>query len=101
MILLLIGVISAISHVITKPIKDLCAGIDRMSNGDLTTKIRKTSNDEIGEIGEKFNIMTERLLQLVNKIQETAETLSVSSQELALTTSTNLEIAQGISNSSL
>jgi methyl-accepting chemotaxis protein len=101
MIVLLIVIISMVSHVITKPFNELCKAIERMAGGDLTAKITKISNDEIGDMARSFNSMTASLLLMVNKIQETAETLSASSEELSATATSNLHSAQEIAASSL
>ena len=45
----------------TVPILRLVDGTHKLSKGDLTVRITKTSGDEIGELAEAFNVMAEGL----------------------------------------
>ncbi|MBE0603602.1 MAG: HAMP domain-containing protein [Deltaproteobacteria bacterium] len=44
-----------------KPVEELVEGTDRISKGDLTHTIPVTTNDEMGQLGRRFNQMTESL----------------------------------------
>ncbi len=46
---------------ITRPIKDLHEGFNRISSGDLETKVPKRGRDELGELSEHFNSMLSQL----------------------------------------
>ncbi|MFH1259006.1 MAG: SpoIIE family protein phosphatase [Elusimicrobiota bacterium] len=46
---------------ITKPLKSLYKGVEIVGNGDLNHKITIKSRDEIGQLANSFNSMTERL----------------------------------------
>jgi len=57
--------------------KDIAEG-----EGDLTTRINNTSNDELGELAGWFNTFLEKLQNTVRDIIENARILGVSSKEL-------------------
>jgi serine phosphatase RsbU (regulator of sigma subunit) len=46
---------------ITKPIKDLAKSAEKIAHGDLTSKAKVGSNDEIGVLSQNFNYMAERI----------------------------------------
>jgi signal transduction histidine kinase len=48
---------------ITRPVKRLAEGAHAVAAGDLAVRVPITSKDEIGELAESFNRMTEQLLQ--------------------------------------
>lgn len=50
-----------ISNKILKPINNLTETIKEIAGGNLEKKIKITAEDEIGELAEEFNSMTERL----------------------------------------
>jgi signal transduction histidine kinase len=49
------------SRIITKPILNLTASIERMSKGDLHTRVNVTGGIEMARLGEAFNKMSEKL----------------------------------------
>jgi len=53
-----------ISGFITKPIKELTAGITRMSKGHLNQRINIRGSAELKQLGTAFNIMSEKLENL-------------------------------------
>lgn len=97
---ILVVIIAYVSAVITKPLGELCEVIGRVTDGDLTARVLHSSNDEVGVLANKINEMTEQLFLLVNKIREAAETISSSSEQLAASTTSNLEITEEIAVSS-
>jgi len=48
---------------ITRPVRRLAEGAHAVAGGDLAVRVTVTSKDEIGELAESFNRMTEQLLQ--------------------------------------
>ncbi len=63
---------------IVKPVNELVSGMERFSEGELHHRIRKSADDEIGELSDSFNEMAERLIEFQNKLKRTEvlETLS-------------------------
>jgi diguanylate cyclase (GGDEF)-like protein len=62
---------------ITKPLKELQLGVDRIGNGNFEYRLKNISNNEIGDLSRSFNKMTEKLnstmikkTELENEIQK-------------------------------
>lgn len=49
------------SNNMTKPLRSLIHGVERVSSGDLGYKVEKSSRDEIGQLVDSFNNMSHRL----------------------------------------
>jgi len=62
---ILLGILGGIGFValLVSPIRRLHAGVERLADGDLATRIPPTSRDEVGELTRAFNKMAESLLQ--------------------------------------
>ncbi|MEB2281086.1 methyl-accepting chemotaxis protein [Lysinibacillus xylanilyticus] len=67
---------------IIKPIRLLKDSAVTISKGDLTEKVTITSNDEIGQLGHAFNDMQDSLRTLIQKIEQNAEEVASSAEEL-------------------
>ncbi|MFA5248360.1 MAG: ATP-binding protein [Patescibacteria group bacterium] len=65
-----------LSRIITKPIITLRNAAEEISRGKLETKVEIKSRDEIGELAESFNFMTQKLLISREKIEEKVKELS-------------------------
>ncbi|KOS27142.1 chemotaxis protein [Bacillus anthracis] len=81
---LLLGgiVIYFIIKSITNPLKKLVISAKKISEGDLTEKIKIHSKDEIGQLGKSFNEMAESLQNVISKINTSAGHVAASSEEL-------------------
>lgn len=79
-IALLIAVI--ISRIITKPIRDISEGANAIAAGDLTHHVEVKTNDEIGNLAEIFNKMSDDLRVMIDKITSTSSNLGAASEEL-------------------
>lgn len=62
--------------------------------GDLTVKLKVTSNDEIGDLIRDFNSFTERMREVIKSIGDLTVNLSASAEEMASTTDTFTSSAQ-------
>lgn len=60
-----------------RPIKELIAGTHQVTAGDLEYKIRVFSHDQLGELAESFNRMTEELKRAHAEITQWARTLEI------------------------
>lgn len=96
-LVLLIIVITIIAKFIVKSLNKLSDATDIISNGDLNTRIELKTKDEIGQLGDKFNMMTENLLKLVTKFNATAHTLAASSEEMEASVQDSLKIVREVS----
>jgi methyl-accepting chemotaxis protein len=72
---------------ITQPIESLVAGMNRLAEGDLRSRVSVESNDEIGSISQVINSTTERLAGIMKVVNTNANRLGDSSQELDSTSS--------------
>jgi methyl-accepting chemotaxis protein len=68
---------------ITRPIKEAVTAARRVADGDLTGKLEATSADEIGQLRQALQDMTNNLLQIVGNIRTGTEAISTSSSEIA------------------
>jgi signal transduction histidine kinase len=59
------------SRWIVRPVDHLVTGIDRFSEGDLSHRVQKVSDDEIGTLAEHFNEMADKLSEYQNTIKRT------------------------------
>lgn len=95
----LVGVFGAIllARRITNPIKKLVEATMRISRGDFSQKIRLDSHDEIGELAQSFNKMTEQLLEARQKM-EIAQKKLIQAEKLASIGRMSASIAHEIRN---
>jgi two-component system NtrC family sensor kinase len=73
----LLGAVAAafIYFMVRHPVQRLIAGTQRISRGDLATRVNITSRDEVGALATAFNQMTENLERAQNEITEWSNTL--------------------------
>ncbi|VVB88094.1 Sensory rhodopsin II transducer [uncultured archaeon] len=97
-----------ISRSITKPVDSMLQASNKVAAGDLTVEIKSDSKDEVGQLSQAIQSMTESLKGVLGKVQNsammvssTAQELSASSEEMKASTdqisSTTQDIAQGVS----
>lgn len=88
----IIGIISLIiafaisllfTNGLTRPIKELLNTMNKIKNGDFTTRCNIKSKDEIGELSEGFNEMVNSISGLIKNIQAVSENVNLSSTNLA------------------
>ena len=71
--LLITGLVVYISDKITKPINKAVDAIKEISTGNLSTRLKVESEDEIGVMSETFNKFTDGLKDLVNILHEVSK----------------------------
>jgi two-component system phosphate regulon sensor histidine kinase PhoR len=64
------------SATLSRPVKDLITASRSVAEGDLNTRVMLKSRDELRELGDSFNLMTERIQQLVLELSRRREELS-------------------------
>lgn len=93
-----------------KPISKLRSLMNAVADGDLTVRSDIKSKDEIGELGDNFNLMIENTNSIISVVNNSAENVRINSESLsAVSEETNAsssevahavnEIAQGASRS--
>ena len=70
-ITLLVGFLFA--KQLTRPVRELADGAHRIAGGDFSQRINVRSRTELGELGDSFNQMTDRLEQFVTDLKNAAD----------------------------
>ena len=65
-LLILLGAVYFVQLSQLKPLRWLKEGVERVSEGDLSTRVPVVRMDEIGQVGRAFNQMTGRVEQMLN-----------------------------------
>ncbi len=97
-----------ISRSITKPVDNMLHASNKVAEGDLTVEVKSDAKDEVGQLSQAIQIMTNSLKGVLTKVQNsammvasTAQELSASSEEMKASTeqisNTSQDIAQGVS----
>jgi signal transduction histidine kinase len=70
---LLFGILmsSWLSRRVTKPVEELARAAGRVAHGEWKTHVAATSNDELGQLAEAFNKMTEQLIAQREQLVQT------------------------------
>ena len=72
-----------LANSIVNPIKTLIEGAQKISHGDLSSRINVDGALEINQLAKEFNLMIDHLRSLIMKTTEASETVSAASQQLA------------------
>jgi len=70
---------------ILRPLNTLTQDIKMISEGDIAIPLDAGGNDELNEIGNNMDVMTESLSRIVGRINGTASSLANSSEQLSRT----------------
>ena len=62
-LLIAIGLAAVVSWVVTQPVRSLTKAAHKIRDGDLGQRVEATSKDEIGDLVESFNQMSDELLR--------------------------------------
>ncbi|GAB4190949.1 MAG: ATP-binding protein [Roseiflexaceae bacterium] len=71
---------AGLSVFLARPLRHLTQGAQRVAAGDLNHRLDLTSNDEIGELGQSFNQMTDALRLKVAELEENLRQLATLNQ---------------------
>jgi methyl-accepting chemotaxis protein len=89
--LVLTGVVGTLTvRSITRPLNDAVAIAQRVADGDLTSEIITTSNDETGKMLNALKAMNDGLVTIVEQVRQGTETIVAASNEIA---SGNLDLS--------
>ncbi len=86
---------------LTKNIKELIVGANKVSTGDLQMQIEVNGKDEITQLSKSFNAMTENLRTLVIKLADHAENLKSRSKDIIHSESDVKKISQSMRDQAL
>jgi methyl-accepting chemotaxis protein len=99
---LLFGTVIAflIGRNISNPVKAIANSAKKIASGDLTQEeIQVKSRDEIGDLAQSFNEMTQNLREVLTQINKSAEQVAAASEELFATTEQTTQATNEISSS--
>lgn len=65
-----------LARTITTPVKEITRQATAMANGDFNGNVRVYSEDEIGQLGQTFNLLTSRLRQAISQNEAEKEKLA-------------------------
>ncbi len=65
-----------LSKKITVPLKKLTESANAISRGEFDIRVEETSHDEVGELARAFNVMSGRVLQMINGTKELTANIS-------------------------
>jgi HD-GYP domain-containing protein (c-di-GMP phosphodiesterase class II) len=58
---------------LTQPVQELAVGAHRIASGDFSKRIDVRSRTELGDLGNSFNLMTDRLATYITDLQRSAD----------------------------
>lgn len=88
-----------ITRMITGPIREMQQLMNKAGGGDLTVRGTYRSKDEIGSLTSDFNKMMDGLLEVVTKVNISANQLSVRAVELSANAEQTVHVAHQIAES--
>ncbi len=71
--ILLLVAVGFYSYLVTKPLAILHDGAEQIAEGDMRVRFRFRTKDEIGRLGRIFNYMTQRNLELLQRVDDEAK----------------------------
>ncbi|PWK05051.1 methyl-accepting chemotaxis protein [Tumebacillus permanentifrigoris] len=94
-----IAVAAGVAEYNVRPLRQITAITKRVADGDLTVdSLPSRRKDEFGILGNSVNEMVLNLRGLLSKVNETAEQVASSSQELSATTDNTAEATEQITS---
>lgn len=72
-----------LAWLITKPVVRMARIVSEIKDGNLDKKLQVTSNDEIGELQNGFNLMTESLRQVLSEVDMAVGEITATSKKLS------------------
>ncbi|WP_420645536.1 GAF domain-containing protein [Candidatus Leptofilum sp.] len=71
---------SLIANTISRPVSQLATATQRLADGDLSAAAEVTSGDEIGQLGNAFNRMRDRIQTMLGDLEERSVTITTSAK---------------------
>lgn len=85
-----------VAVIITKHIKTIVNGLEKIKNGDLTTVVRVNSNDELGKLADSLNDTVFGIKTIVHEIQTAVDDVNESSKVLSDTANMTRQSAEEV-----
>lgn len=80
---LVAGVIYLVAEAITRPLRQMVGVMNDIATGDLTQRVQYVSKDEVGQAARYANLMTEGLANIIGGLQDLANVIINSGQQIA------------------
>ncbi|MBB5324143.1 methyl-accepting chemotaxis protein [Anoxybacillus tepidamans] len=87
------------SYRLTGVIQRIIKVMNRVKDGDLTVSIAVNRADEIGQLGQIFNKMVERLCEVIDSLNRTSQQLAISSEQFFEASTQNMKASEQIAAS--
>jgi len=78
-----VGAALAITRSITRPMQLAAAAVQAVAGGDLTQRLRSNSRDELGQLLNMLDEMTQNLARMVSGVRQGCDQLNVAAAEIA------------------
>ncbi|QQE80074.1 methyl-accepting chemotaxis protein [Alicyclobacillus sp. SO9] len=91
---LLVGWI--VARRIVKPLQKLVEASRKIASGNLLNRVELQSQDEVGRLGESFNVMTESLRALIREVHSSSQHLVSSAEDLTSNSKSNLSVNEQV-----
>ena len=85
-----------VSLSISLPLESIKAAMEKAKNGDLTAQVEITTQDELRELGNSFNMMTTQIGQLIKDTQEAVDSVSKHSKALESSSIQSAQSAESV-----
>ena len=84
-LVLLVAIVLAgiVSSVVTQPVRNLTSAARRIREGDLGQKVEATTRDEIGDLVDSFNLMSEELLKQHRVLDDRNQRIRIAREQAA------------------
>ena len=73
----------ALRRAVRLPVQALAQGLQCLRDGDLSHRVVRLSNDELGQMADRFNEATATLERLVGEVRLSSDTIAMASAEIA------------------
>lgn len=98
LLVVLLGLFYVLLNYLLNPINDLINVTNIVAQGDLTQTVEVETEDEIGILGNSFNLMIGNLRDLISKSSNISQQVSATSQELSASSEEVTASAQEVSS---
>ena len=80
-----VGIALLLRRAICPPLERAAEAAQRVADGDLTVRVKATSNDEVGDLSRNFNHMVDNIAEIIGLVAETAADVASASTQIAAT----------------
>jgi PAS domain S-box-containing protein len=82
-LLVAVGLAAVVSWVVTQPVRSLIRAAQKIRDGDLSQRVVTTTKDEIGDLVESFNQMSDELLKQHTVLEDRSRRIRMTQEQAA------------------